>query len=121
MSRQEACASAIYLRVFLADWGPGGVQFYRDMNEIKNIIKNESVSFMLDDFATTQQSVVHPHMTLSYTISSELKYLVAKSHSKAERVYAIAKGGTVYDASMQLRRYKEEAKNTLYAIPRGNC
>jgi hypothetical protein len=105
--------------VFLADWGPGGVQFYRDMNEIKVIIENESKTTMLEDFATTQQSVVHPHMTLSYTISPELKYLVAKSHSKAERVFAIAKGGSVFDASIQLKRFREEAKNTLYTVPKG--
>ena len=115
-SRGEACAAAIYLRSFLADWGPDGEQFIRDMKEIENIILHESKTTMLESLSTVQQSVVHPHMTLSYNIAPELKLLVAQSHSRAEKVYSLAMGGKITDSNSQLKRFRKEAKGTVYAI-----
>lgn len=118
-SNVEAFANAVYLRSNICAWGSNGTQFQSDMNRLDLIIRHEMSTSMLRVDSVTQQSVVHPHMTLAYTLHPELKLAIAKSHSRAEMVLVKNAGITPYNHKVRMREYLEEFEDSNARIKIG--
>jgi protein O-GlcNAc transferase len=86
-SCHASLSTSIYLRQYICKWGPRGTghQFNSDLKAVTQLIQEEL--HMLADTPTDHIAAVtvHPHMTLGYHISPELKREVARSHSNAEK------------------------------------
>ena len=107
-TRADAFANAAYIRTNICSWGKHGRQFFTDMKRLEDIVSQELSTTMLKVGELDQQSVIHPHMTLAYTLRPELKLAVARSHARAEEVLVRKAGITPYNHSAMLAQYLRE-------------
>lgn len=77
-----SCASAVYCRNLIVDYGFNGTQFERDMERIATLTMAEKALYRQGDdrhFAWKRAMSAHPHMMLGYPVDPVLKRYVAES------------------------------------------
>ncbi len=117
-SCHSSFSTSVYLRQYICKWGTDGILHYADMRAIEQLVTEELM--MLEggisdtDFTTV---TVHPHMTLSYDIPSQLKLDIAKSHSRGEK--ALVKESGAHINTHKPSAYREEAAREGFRIKVG--
>ena len=93
-----SCASAVYCRLLVVDYGFNGTQYDRDMKRLTTLVKQETAQWRTGNethFAWQRASSTHPHMMLGYTVDSMLKRYVAEAVAFLDETMArAAEGGT---------------------------
>jgi len=107
-SNVDAFTNAVYIRSNIAKWGNSGETFQLDMDGLEAVVRREMATGMLRVDDVEQQSVIHPHMTLAYTLPPELKLAIAKSHAGAELALVKKAGIEPIDHRKMLSNYKKE-------------
>lgn len=91
-----SCASAIYCRMLITDYGFNGTQFQRDMKYLTSLVKQEASQWRTGNethFAWQRASSTHPHMMLGYLVDPVLKRYVAESVAFLDETMARAAEG----------------------------
>ena len=107
-SNVDAFTNAVYIRSNIAVWGNSGRQFREDAIGLEKVVRQELASSMQREDEVEQQSVVHPHMTLAYTLPPDLKLAIAKSHAGAELALVKKAGVVPFNHNQSMEKYKKE-------------
>lgn len=91
----SACTNAIYCRTNIANWGPNGEDFEKDMQTLKQITAREIRTYRYRDIDGSikwhRYTSVHPHMSLGYPWEDAImKRMVAESYAMTDAFYGVA-------------------------------
>jgi predicted O-linked N-acetylglucosamine transferase (SPINDLY family) len=102
-SLSKALANVVYLRNNMCKWGYNGVQYFKDMETIESIVREEIRT------NARGQSVVFPHTALAYRVDPKVKLAAAMSYARAEREQASIRGEKETDHSKLFSKYLKES------------
>lgn len=127
-----SCASAVYCRNLIVDYGFNGTQFEHDMDRIVSLVEAETklyrTSYSDGSFAWQRAMSTHPHMMLGYPVDPLLKRYVAESvaflDEKMARAAKTTNGMSIqplpedlpFDMAMERQKYLQEASSPSHRI-----